>query len=177
MRIQALGKPLKAPALIFLLVSCDHSLAESASVRDLRACVTISDDSKRLSCFDEVMSKTLSGTDLDTTGAVAPASAEAEPGVSTETATTAGDEVFGKEHWIENNDKLTSIESRVEGVAKSAQGHLVVTLANGQIWKQRNVKSFQIREGDTVVIERGSFNSFFLKVSDGSRMERFYRVQ
>jgi hypothetical protein len=39
------------------------------------------------------------------------------------------------------------------------------------------VKRFQLREGDTVVIERGSFNSFFLKVKDESRLERFYRIQ
>jgi hypothetical protein len=177
MRNTAFHKSLRFTALIFLVITCGHSMAKSTMMEALQQCASINDDSRRLSCFDDVMSLHLPGADHNTATAGVPVRTEAEPGVPAETVTTAGDEVFGKEHWIENDDKLTSIESRVERVAKSSQGHLIVTLANGQVWKQRNVKRFQLREGDTVVIERGSFNSFFLKVKDESRPERFYRIQ
>lgn len=177
MRIPGCHKNARVTALIFLLATCGHSLAENTMMEALQQCATVSDDSRRLSCFDDVMSLHLPGSDRDTAGAAVPVRTEAEPGVPAEKVTAAGDEIFGKEHWIENDDKLASIESRVDSVSRSSQGHLVVTLENGQVWKQRNVKRFQVREGDTVMIERGSFNSFFLKVKDESRLERFYRIQ
>ena len=177
MRISELRRTPLIHAVVLLLVICDQSLAGSALETALRGCMTISNDPSRLSCFDEVMSEHLTAAGRDTAEAVVPAIEDAEPGISKEPVAATGDDTFGKEHWVKSEDELASIESRVERVAKSSLGNLVITLANGQVWKQTNVKRFQVREGDTVVIGRGSFNSFFLKVKDESRLERFHRIQ
>lgn len=169
----------QASAFSTLVAMCSHTLGEEAIIQELRSCAAISDDARRLACFDAVISTRPLSPDSSPVETVPPESAATAPapGTLAEPETATVDDDFGKEHWVESEDKSPSLESQVQRVTKSSQGHLVITLTNGQVWKQRNVKNFTVREGDTVVIERGSLNSFFLRVDGGSRLERFYRVR
>jgi hypothetical protein len=55
------------------------------------------------------------------------------------------------------------IEAALTAVERSATGHRIFTLDNGQRWRETEVTSRGVlRVGDRVTIERGAFSSFLL---------------
>ena len=47
---------------------------------------------------------------------------------------------------------------------KPLYGELIIELDNGQQWRQVGSDSLRLKKQDVVVIERGVFNSFLLKL-------------
>lgn len=53
---------------------------------------------------------------------------------------------------------------------------LIITLDNGQQWRQVGSDRLRLTNNDTVVIERGMFNSFLLKKAGQNRSIRVKRT-
>jgi hypothetical protein len=45
------------------------------------------------------------------------------------------------------------------------------------VWAQQGSERYQLDKGEQIVIERGTFNSFFLRKQSSSRKVRFTRQQ
>jgi len=109
-------------------------------------------------------------------GATAATQTEVEPVAVVAVAATqpraeapaSGDTVesFGLSSWKDKEDEIREITSTVTNVSKRAYGQLVVTLANGHVWTEKDpVQGFRVREGDTLTIRKGTFGGFRMVTS------------
>lgn len=175
-------------ALITTLLHSGQVLSEVLE-EQVRQCRAIADETARLACYDGLApgeqpvdsNKEESAKSRDTEAASVSASGPSAAGTaatasSPGAAATGATAEFGKEHW-RAEDSLETMESKVSVVQKGARGQIILLLENGQVWEQKDVRRLSIREGDTIIIERGSMNSFFIKEKGSSRLERFSRVR
>lgn len=81
------------------------------------------------------------------------------------------------EHKNIAKENDSSISSTVSAIKEAAYGELIITLENGQQWRQIGSDGITLKEDDNVVISRGVFNSFLLKKEGQNRSIRVKRTQ
>lgn len=139
-------------------VADDKPAAERPSGKlpaELRSCVAIERNTERLSCYDRGIAALL-GAD----GAKAP-SAESSFGL---VATTPHVDLKRSEELPADVQK---VGGKVAAVATSNDGSAVVTLDNGQVWRQISGGQLLLKVGDEVEINRAALGSFQMKVPSG----------
>jgi hypothetical protein len=133
----------------------------------VKACRAEADDARRLACYDLAAGRT---------GDVAAGSAPAAPAGATAaapaTAAAKPEDNFGRERQLaREEDKKREAATRAVGelraaivaIEKRIDGLMTFTLDNGQVWRQNRPDSmFSIKQGDAVLIQPGSLNSFIL---------------
>ncbi|KAF7785624.1 hypothetical protein PRUB_a4337 [Pseudoalteromonas rubra] len=122
----------------------------------LQACSQLQSDDKRLACYDKL---------------AADYANKSHPVRSQPPATDA--KSFGLEHKQDNEQ---TISATVLELSKSANGLRRFTLDNQQRWQQIGTQAFFAKEGDTVTIRRGSFNSFIMQKEGSNRSIKVRRV-
>jgi hypothetical protein len=141
------------------------------AVQQLIACRSITDSAQRLACYDRQ------------TDALGKAIATKEVVViDKERATAAKRSLFG--FSIPNfgglfgggDNDVKEIASTVTKVVRDPYGAWVVSLADGSTWAQQDDSTLGLppERGNKVVVRRGSFGAFFLRVNDqpGIRVKR-----
>lgn len=135
----------------------------------IRACRSEADDARRLACYDRA-----AGRESGAAPAAAPAAAAAAPTAATAAPAPAAktEDSFGRERQLAHEeDKKREAETRAVGELRSSivsietriDGLMTFTLENGQVWRQNRPDSkFSIKQGDAVLIQPGSLNSFIL---------------
>ncbi|MFW8590986.1 hypothetical protein ACOI22_09310 [Glaciecola sp. 2405UD65-10] len=182
--------------LLSLFAASGQTIAMQASpsVNELLECKVISDNQKRLTCFDKLASQIVLKSDAKPKLTVAPPTntpsivslppapvAASKPLVTVpqtnEDQNKVKVDVFGLEHKqviISDSDSITAL---VANVKKAPHGELVITLDNEQVWRQTSSERLRIKSDDTVVVTRGALNSFLLKKEGSSRAIRVKRVK
>ena len=158
---------------LLVLLSAPTFAATAINEQALQACSFIENDFNRLLCYDNTVAgkplskptvnKTLSPTNTEATAPVAVAVTQAEE--------------FGLEHKNIAKENDSSISSTVSAIKDAAYGELIITLENGQQWRQIGSDGITLKEDDNVVISRGVFNSFLLKKEGQNRSIRVKRTQ
>lgn len=122
---------------------------------ELRSCVGIERNTERLACFDRAVA-VLMGVE----GAQAP-SAESSFGLvaSTPRADAPRSGELGED--------LRKLTAKVTAVATASDGSSVVTLENGQVWRQISGNQMLLKVGDEVTINRAALGSFQMFVPSG----------
>jgi len=159
------------------------------------------DDGARLACYDAAVDRSRQrGADgRDPTAAASPApvaSAAAEPVAASPVVSEAGaaaaagaaapisqEALFGKntdevQRSIEEatgSAVLDSLSGTITGLQQAGYDKVLITLDNGQIWRQIDTSSLRLRVGDSVVIERAALGSFMLKKQGSKRTMRVSR--
>lgn len=143
--------------LSLVVVCCGVASAEEKPQdkipAELRSCVGIERNTERLSCFDRGIAA-LIGTD----GAVVP-SAESSFGLVA--TTPRADAARG-----ETSDEVRNLRAKVTAL-KSLNGDDLITLDNGQVWRQLSGGVLLLKIGDEVEISRAALGSFQMKVPSG----------
>ena len=168
--------------------------AANASAQNIDKCVTLSDASARLACFDAAhktpsairfpqeskpQSNVIKNT-VQTPKAITPAA----PPVPKLTA----EEKFGKSRNLLETAKpkadktLKTISSKIQSAQFTNTGKVRVTLENGQIWQQApsdNTKiiSYRLRQQTSVVIKRAALGSFSMKIEPWGRSMKARRIK
>ena len=164
----------------------------------LQACTRISQDSERLACFDREVAAlsghaatkapvggaaanpaaaapaTTAAADAHTGGAgagtaAAPLTPEQKLGLSGE-----GVRTLEARQGIKT-EKVKGLTAHITSVSRNASGRLVLTLDNGQVWRQAESRStFEAGPGDVATISPGALGSFFLATNshNWTRVER-----
>lgn len=140
--------------LMFTLLSVFMVGASAQSLTEqLRSCGSIDSDDERLSCYDALNSG----------------------------LTQRAEESFGQEDELaaeiveEAPDSLRVVVTEItQGPAPDFK--IIVTLENGQIWRQTDVNRVYWEVGEQVEITRGLFGSFFMKSTEGGRRIRVTRA-
>ena len=166
--------------------------AANASAQNIDKCVTLSDASARLACFD-TSHKTPSAirfpqeskpqitapqSAVTTPQTVVPAVPSA-PAVAPNPA-LSGEQQFGKS--VVADKSLKSIISNIKSAQASRSGKMRVTLENGQVWQQLSSDNFKItparlRRQTSVEIKRGALGSYRLKVLPWGRSTKARRIK
>ena len=156
----------------------------------LRACGSITTDKERLACFDRELAKLDSAQAAQSMAAAAPASptalasstapAPSAPPATNTTATTvrqlAPEQAFGlsgnqiraleaRQQGVPPPTRLKNITAQIASATQNSEGHWVITLDNGQVWRQSETRSFEATPGVTAKISSGSMGSFWIETN------------
>ncbi|GGE97959.1 hypothetical protein [Pseudoalteromonas gelatinilytica] len=168
---------------VALLTITGTAQANEVNLQALQACTFVENDFNRLLCYDNVMagkslSKPATKQQIEQPAASSAAPVAAAPvtaAASTQIVKTKNED-FGLEHKEVakvNDDQISAI---VKSVEKAPYGELIIELENGQQWRQVGSDRLKLKVNDTVIIERGIFNSFLLKIEGQNRMIRVKRT-
>jgi hypothetical protein len=152
--------------------------AESSALERAQACVNQSDDAQRLACYDAALGV---GADSDSSAGANganPSVAQSAPGTPAPSPTMenpTATESFGYYGDIAREKvdreaaaapKLKMLQARITAIERLPLGEFVVTLDNGQVWRQKAKESIgPLHVGDQVTIRAGALGSFRLSGS------------
>lgn len=85
-------------------------------------------------------------------------------------------ESFGQENKKTPEDLVNQIQGEILKVTKGAYGKQIITLDNGQVWRQTDNVRLKLAAGESVTIERGAFGSFFISKENANRRIRAKRA-
>jgi hypothetical protein len=158
------SKPMIPALLAFLFaIGAVHASEELDSA--LKACAADADDSRRLACYDREMDRAQA--------ALPPTVPTAEEKFGREGAMTR-EEADQKE---QESRALGELQARVTEIWTRSDGLMVITLDNGQEWKQNRPDSlFRLKSGDPVKIQPAAMNSFLMS-GPSKRSTRVSRVK
>ncbi|MFY8275290.1 hypothetical protein AAEU32_14290 [Pseudoalteromonas sp. SSDWG2] len=166
-----MNKYLVPASLILLTTVAVPAIANNGvNVQALKACSMIENDFRRLLCYDNVVA----GEPIDAQRQKSKGEGkgknkeknlpeQAAPRASAATAAEHKADDFGLEHKQIEENSADELVAKVTKVKEAPYGELIITLDNGQVWRQQGAESFILKSGDTVVISRAMFNSFLLK--------------
>ncbi|GAB0111172.1 hypothetical protein [Pseudoalteromonas distincta] len=159
-------------SLLVLLSAPTFAAQTEFNTQALQACSFIENDFNRLLCYDN----TVAGKSLlkpSVTKKLTPPTTAAAPIQVKEKV-----DDFGLEHKKEAQvEKETEIKAVVTSVKEAAYGELIISLDNGQQWRQIGSDSMRLKENETIVISRGAFSSFLLKKDGKNRSIRVKRTK
>lgn len=174
------------------------AIAAEALPPTLRACMSESDDARRLACFDRESARLAQDSAPTARKSDPPAPAPAAATVPAATATTAAasapaasapaqspQDKFGYRGNIaraeidkqseEARRQAEELTATVTELSTLVHGELLLTLDNGQVWQQkRGDRGMRIKVGDEVTIRRATLGSFLLttKAKGSMRVSR-----
>jgi len=179
---------------------------DASPLQPLFECRSISDDTARLACLDAAVEalhgETESGDLVAVDREQIEAAEESTFGLSIPNFTIPGlglrggggrnEELVEADATAQSQDRVVrrnddgNIE-RIEGLAVTEvtinrADHVVVTLANGQVWRQTDSTHVQgirsgARPGLTANIRSGMLGSYFMRLNNGGRWFRAERIQ
>ncbi|MBM4385794.1 MAG: hypothetical protein FJ091_20795 [Deltaproteobacteria bacterium] len=144
----------------------------------LLGCRKLSDAAERLACYDRVVDRAAQTIEPEVL-ATAPRASSSEPerslrerlfGRSVEETDRALRDAYG----VQTAAELTAVATAVK---RGPDGRVVVTLDNGQVWRQTESRAFPLREGQTVRVREGALGSFYMNPVDGGRTAPVQRVR
>ena len=178
---------------IFILAMTGVAATASADALydELVVCRSLPDDA-RLICYDAAVDRSRRGASgrppapPQAAASAAAASAAVDPPAPQSAAggSISQEDLFGKnqeevQRSVEEatgSERIESLNGTVTRLQKSGYDKVVITLDNGQVWKQVDASSLRLRVGDTVEIERGAMGSYMLQKKGSKRGMRVSRL-
>lgn len=163
-------------------------MASAQQSSDLKACAAIEDSLERLVCYDNLAKDKdgkqrgkAKGEQMRNQRADERAAEQAQRRAEKEVKKTKpqANDRFGLEHKNDDADEPADrIEVEVANRREDPYGNWVITLQNGQVWKQTESESyFGWPDDERYFIERGAFNSFYFSREGSNRRFRVQRVK
>ncbi|MDP5147193.1 hypothetical protein ORI98_12195 [Shewanella sp. ULN5] len=167
-----------------LIVASTTAQANTGLEQQLSICAVKSDKLDRLICFDDLAAKVqqanANGHAVAVTlpavaaQATAPAvQSNAVPVVSSVPQNPAAD--FGLQKTVEED--LGKLYFEVAAVTKDPYGKFIITLNNGQVWKQTENDRYKLNKGQIIYIEKGALSSFLLGTDNRNSTTRVKRLK
>lgn len=149
------------------LVVLPYSGMASSLDSAFTACKKLSDDTKRLACFDQIQLQP---------HVAAPEAGAAKAAVARPGQAVLTEDDFGLEHKAAVKDKLqSSVPMVLKKISTTPFGIQIFSFENAQVWRQVSKETFNAKTGKTYILERGALNSFFLSEEGSGRKTRVRR--
>lgn len=149
---------MKNPLLPLLLLFVQPAFAADDA---LTRCRQIEGVEERVVCYDRVVDSL------------------SEPGAIPDAQSLFGKDDAEAKRIVETTLAIETID-RVEAVVtetrESATRKLVITLDNGQTWRQLDSQTLRVKSGESVIVRKASLNSFLLEKKSGGRSIRVKRA-
>jgi hypothetical protein len=157
--------------------SIHTAVAADAVPESIRACAQVKDATTRLRCFDRAVMElgVPVAAGAGSTPSAAASVAVAAPALTPEESFGAkGTLKVQQQHKAEEPPPLKQLTSNIKAVRTGPSGEYIVTLENGQVWRQLSAQPMQMRVGQPVTLKPMSMGSFWMAdVSGrGSRVKR-----
>jgi hypothetical protein len=145
------------------------ALAQTAVPPEFVTCSRIQKNSERLACYDRAIAYLAQSKNEPAAAPSAEGSFGLQASVPQPPAAAATEE--------SKSDEVSSITARITEVATDREGKKVVTLDNGQTWRELSRSGWAALDvGDEVTINRAALGSFTMSVPNG-RPLRVRRVK
>ncbi|MBT1064155.1 hypothetical protein KJY73_11250 [Bowmanella sp. Y26] len=182
---------MKNKTLIIALPLCLTVMSGQAATLSsaVQACSQEQDSLKRLVCYDKVAKELRQYSDLDKPSSpqpivnAQPAVSKAQPQMSSpkhhaqpEATMSNVEKNFGMEEKISREESADKILVTLQDKDRDNYGKWVLTMTNGQVWKQADTGRFPLPDGQ-LYIERGMLGSFFLSSESVNRKIRVKRIK
>ena len=181
-----------ARSFAILVVALPGATAFADALRDeLSVCRGLTDDDARLICYDAAVDRSRRSADSGPRSAPAPVPAQAAtpaaaasaPAASGAASSLSQEDLFGKsgdevERTVQEatgDEPIDSLNATVTKLQQYSYDKVLITLDNGQVWKQVDASNLRLRVGDAIEIERASLGSFMLKKQGSKRTMRVSR--
>ena len=167
---------IKQHLLLLTTASLLISSGAHASVEtQLTQCAAIQDKLERLICYDK-LSSSLNSTKTGQLPVTETVAVAASTTAVASTANKTSHDDFGQ---VKKADKeeISKIYLEVAKISKDAYGALKISFANDQVWKQTDNRTFRIKPGQKVFIEKAAFGSFMLGTDDRNTTIRVKRLK
>lgn len=154
-----------ASVAILIVLSASAQAAEEQMVERVAKCRSITTAAERLACFDRA-AESVDPSVARSESERAFADAEDTP----EEFGTRGSAIAKKraEEQKAQSPDVTAIEGVVTALTRAPHGEWVVTLNNGQVWRQKQAQTtFVLKVGEAVSIKRGALGSYRMTNSSG----------
>ena len=176
--------------LIIAITLFTVSLSGQAEPLSLESCAAIEHPLERLACYDTLAGRlpadTAKASEIETNvvDPVAPNSDDNVPTVPAVTSTVPAVEkmqdaeaIFGLEHK-QGKDRPDKLKLKWTKKEKDGFGKWIITLENGQVWRQTDSRRFSFLNSEQwVVIYRGALGSFFMGEPESHIRTRVKRVK
>ncbi|WP_137223341.1 hypothetical protein [Shewanella sp. MEBiC00475] len=158
-----------------IILMSTNVYANSNLGQQLSICAAKTDKLERLICYDELAANAKPSAHI-----MAPASPKvviAKPSVVAPVVRTPVESVdtFGLTKKIEQ--KINKIYAEIASIKEAPHGEFIVTLTNGQVWKQSSPERYKIKKGQRVFIQAGALSSFLLGSDDRNATTRVRRLK
>ena len=179
-----------ARSFAILVVALPGATAFADALRDeLSVCRDLTDDDARLICYDAAVDRSRRSAASGPRSAPAPVPAQAAaaaasaPAASSAASSLSQEDLFGKsgdevERTVQEatgNQPIDSLTATITKLQQYSYDKVLITLDNGQVWKQVDASNLRLRVGDAIEIERASLGSFMLKKQGSKRTMRVSR--
>ncbi|GGP62451.1 hypothetical protein GCM10009347_30660 [Shewanella algicola] len=179
-----------------LLISV-NAQANTQLGEQLSFCAQKTNNTERLSCYDQLAANAKPSANISLpavakapTVAVtankpaAPVVASVPPQpvkpVAITVPATASPELSVNDFGLQKKvieDEIDRLYFTVANVSKAPGGALIVTLENGQVWKQTNAERYKVKKGHDIYIETGALNSFLMGSDERNATTRVKRLK
>ncbi len=139
------------PILLAALLTFASGLVAQTLPEQVRQCAAIEGSEQRLACYDAISEGLIERVE----------------------------ESFGQEDELIADmveAAPESIQVAIASIQRNADNQMIITLDNGQIWRQIDINRVTWEEGEVVEITRGMLNSFFMRSTEGGRRMRVSRA-
>ena len=158
------------------------SVQANASIeQQLTQCAATADKLDRLICYDKLAESVKAGTINTqvipaTVATVAVPAAAIVATVPQAPAAKIADD-FGMEAKRVQENTVDKIYLEIQSIAEDAYGDIKVTFTNGQVWKQTDGRKYNVKQGETVYIEKAALGSFLMGTDDRNAKVRVKRLK
>jgi hypothetical protein len=167
-----------------LLLACFNNGYTAEMSDELADCRAIQSDAERLTCYDAIGSGREEEQAEEEAVAVAVATEATAKAETPIVETPPAEESFGKPiDDISREPKESASSNAVDGLVATVTearlykvGRIMVTLDNGQQWRQTSASTLTLSVGDEIQIQRGAMGSYRLTQVDGTRSMKVRRV-
>ncbi len=136
----------------------------------VKVCSEMTSDQARLSCFDQLTTKSSPITKS------APQSVQQPAQLSAQQI-----DAFAKEQVklskTEQAKELTSISATIDKLTKTVHGQWKITFKNGQKWLQKDTTKFSLKVGQRVVLTKGALSAIYLKREGSNKRIKVKRLK
>ncbi|AAZ25915.1 hypothetical protein [Colwellia psychrerythraea] len=141
-------------------------LAKEENLADrVQDCVKITQDTERLTCFDQLTSKR--------------SAVIVEPEITDLTAEQV--DTFSKGQVKKTTEELAnqinSITLTISKLSKTPYGQWKITFENGQKWQQKDSYKLSLKTGQRVVLTKGAITSVFLQKENTNKRIKVKRLK
>lgn len=170
-------KKIITSALTLLAITLPAQADNLAS--QLAECSQKKDSLTRLVCYDQLAK----GQDVTKLASVAPKKVDKQPLIAetpVRSVVAPKDDSFGSENLKkpEGESKVQELIVTVKSAKQTLHKLWKITFENGQTWIQTESGSaVKFKKGNKVILERGTFGSYWMKRADSNRTIRVKRIK
>ena len=175
--------PISFAIIVCLTLPAENASADSLE-EELRVCRDIPEGDARLICYDAALDRSSQyGRSTPDPDCAKPTVAGSDDAAAGAAADVPQEDLFGKsreevERTVQEatgSEPIDSLSATVTRLQRYRYEKVLITLDNGQVWKQIDASSLRLRVGDTVDIRRAALGSFMLRKQGNNRTMRVSR--